>query len=324
MSIGSQIVSRRKQIGMTQQTLAEKLDVSFQAVSSWERDEYLPETEKLKSLAASLNTTVSFLMEEKIPQVNQWELHNAMFSIENMLRRVRMYSQGKKYTETQKAIKLMLLYHEGGTRKSNNGEEVPYIIHPLMMACHAFALGIDSDELIATILLHDVVEDTKATLDELNVNEKIRQAVDLLSFNKIEGVPKEESYQVYYEKIGRNQIASIVKLLDRCNNISTMATGFKPEKMAEYIIETETYVLPLLEKVKHEYGDYFDAAFLLKYQMVKDNFLTADDVLKLGKEIGIDLFSVALEVRCLKELGLAGVPEWCTRDGVLPTAEQIS
>lgn len=27
-------------------------------------------------------------------------------------------------------------------------------------------------------------------------------------------------------------------------------------------------------------------------------------------------------IRCLNELGLAGVPEWCARDGVLPTAEQ--
>ena len=44
MSIGSQIAKRGKELGMTQQELAESLDVSFQAVSSWERDEYLPDT----------------------------------------------------------------------------------------------------------------------------------------------------------------------------------------------------------------------------------------------------------------------------------------
>lgn len=268
MSIGSQIAIRRKQIGMTQQVLAEQLDVSFQAVSAWERDEYMPETEKLKTLAAALNTTVSFLMEEVSTPVKQWELHDAMFSIDNMLRRVRMYAQAKKMTETQKAIRIMLKYHDGAVRKSNNGETVPYVIHPLMMACHAFALGIDSDELIATILLHDVVEDCDITADVLDVSEEIRNAVSLLSYEKKEGKSKEESNAIYYDSIKTNRIASIVKLLDRCNNVSTMATGFKPSKMVEYIEETENYVLPLLEDVKHEYDEYYDATFLLKYQLL--------------------------------------------------------
>jgi len=268
MSIGSQIVIRRKQIGMTQQMLADKLDVSFQAVSSWERDEYLPETDKLKPLAATLNTTVSFLMEEISAPVKQWELHDAMFSADNMLRRVRMYSQAKKMTETQKALRIMLKYHEGAVRKSNSGEEVPYVIHPLMMACHAFALGIDSDELVATVLLHDVVEDCDVTADELDVNEEIKTTVAILSHVKIEGQSKEESNIAYYEGIRTNKIASIVKLLDRCNNVSTMAPGFKPTKMVEYIEETEQFVLPLLENVKHEYDEYYDAAFLLKYQFL--------------------------------------------------------
>ena len=59
MSIGSQIAKRRKELGMTQQELAESLDVSFQAVSAWERDEYLPETERLKPLAMALRMVFS-------------------------------------------------------------------------------------------------------------------------------------------------------------------------------------------------------------------------------------------------------------------------
>ena len=198
----------------------------------------------------------------------QWELHDAMFSVDNMLRRVRMYTQAKKYTESQKAIRIMLKYHEGAVRKSNSGEEVPYVIHPLMMACHAFALGIDSDEVIATILLHDVVEDCDVTADELDVSDGIRTAVKALTHEKRDDISEEESNRLYYAGIRENKTASIVKLLDRCNNISTMATGFKPEKMVEYIEETETFVLPLLNDVKHEYDDYYDAAFLLKYQLL--------------------------------------------------------
>ena len=50
-----------------------------------------------------------------------------------------------------------------------------------------------------------------------------------------------------------------------------------------------------------------------------DSKVLAEDILELGKENGIDLFSVALEARCFHELGLTGVPEWCVRDAELPT-----
>ena len=57
MSIGTNIRRLRKEMKpedgfvFTQEKLAEKLGVTFQAVSSWERDEYLPETENLLKLA---------------------------------------------------------------------------------------------------------------------------------------------------------------------------------------------------------------------------------------------------------------------------------
>lgn len=210
-------------------------------------------------------------MSENMPVAvkrKRWELHDAMFSVDHMLRRVTKYAQERNMTETQKAIEIMQKYHSGAVRKSNTGEDIPYVIHPLMMACHAFALGIGTDDVVATALLHDVVEDTTATLDDLKVNDIIKNAVDLLSFQMIEGLTREESKKVYYERISQNKLASIVKLLDRCNNVSTMATGFDSDKMAEYIEETETYVLPLLNLVKHGYDEYYNTSFLLKYHLL--------------------------------------------------------
>lgn len=55
MSIGSNLIAARKAKGFTQEQLAERLGVSFQAVSAWERDAYLPETGKLAALASALN-----------------------------------------------------------------------------------------------------------------------------------------------------------------------------------------------------------------------------------------------------------------------------
>jgi len=37
--------------------------------------------------------------------------------------------------------------------------------------------------------------------------------------------------------------------------------------MVDYIVEAETYILPLLDKIKDEVPEYHDAAFLIKYQM---------------------------------------------------------
>ncbi len=64
MTIGSRINSLRTSKGITQAQLAEKLGVSFQAVSNWERDEHLPDTDKLASIARALDSTVASLMGE--------------------------------------------------------------------------------------------------------------------------------------------------------------------------------------------------------------------------------------------------------------------
>lgn len=51
---------------------------------------------------------------------------------------------------------------------------------------------------------------------------------------------------------------------------------------------------------------------------LRESKLSAEEILHLGKETGLDLFSVALEIRCIKELKMKSIPEWCVRDGVLP------
>ena len=265
MSIGSQIAKRRKELGMTQQELAESLDVSFQAVSAWERDEYLPETERLKPLAMSLSTTVSWLMEETNAPEPHWELHDALYSLENMKKKVRFTAQAKNMSQTLKALKQMEQYHEGQTR--NGKDKIPYIHHPLMMACHALAMNLDDDDLIATILLHDVVEDCGAKVDDLDVSDAVRKAVSLVSFHEIEGMTKAEAKAQYFAHIREDRIAAMVKIIDRCNNVSTMATAFSKDRMIRYIDETEQYILPMIDHVKHTWEEYYDAVFLMNYQI---------------------------------------------------------
>ncbi len=54
INIGKTIADRRKELGLTQQALAKKLNVSFQAVSKWENGTFCPDVNILPSLAATL------------------------------------------------------------------------------------------------------------------------------------------------------------------------------------------------------------------------------------------------------------------------------
>ena len=60
--IGAYISTLRKAQGMTQNELGERLQISYQAISKWERGECLPDTGLLLELAEILNTTVDSLL----------------------------------------------------------------------------------------------------------------------------------------------------------------------------------------------------------------------------------------------------------------------
>lgn len=65
MNIGENIVIARKNLKLTQVDLADKMNVSFQAVSSWERDENIPDTINLITLASILKVTLDWLVYNK-------------------------------------------------------------------------------------------------------------------------------------------------------------------------------------------------------------------------------------------------------------------
>ena len=62
LKIGKYIQHLRKTAGMTQKDLAEKLNISFQAVSKWENGDTLPDTGILLDLCDILNTTADKLL----------------------------------------------------------------------------------------------------------------------------------------------------------------------------------------------------------------------------------------------------------------------
>lgn len=105
------------------------------------------------------------------------------------------------------------------------------------------------------------MEDCGVTVDSLDISSETKDAVRRLTH--VKGEPLEP----YYREIGENRIASLVKLLDRCDNVSTMAGVFSVEKIYSYIEETRDYVLPLLRKAKDQWPNDSDALFVLKYHI---------------------------------------------------------
>ena len=261
MSLGTQISIYRKKQNLTQTQLAEDVDVSFQSVSAWERDEYQPDIAHLKALARVLNTSVGVLVEEF--EKPCWATDERYFSEKHMYTFVRSAALTMGLSQTLHVLPHVKRWHNGQLR--DGAQAVPYIIHPLTMVCHALAMGITDDDVLSTILLHDVVEDCGVKIDELPANETVREAVQLLSYPA--DVDKAKIKPDYYARIQENSIACLVKCLDRCNNLSTMAIGFSREKMATYVQETEKYVFPLLKQLKDVWVQYNNASWLLSYQI---------------------------------------------------------
>lgn len=260
MTSGEKIAKARKEKNLTQAALAERLGVSFQAVSAWERDEYLPDSKKLIALNEQLDISLDKLLNSDSDP--DWELHDPNFKPESMYTFLIGVAQAKELRQTAKALPYMKRMHAGQVRR---GGQVPYYVHPLTMACHALNMGIADDDVLAACLLHDVLEDTPATEGDLPVGDRVREAVRLLSYNTYDE-SRPDLDEVYYRNIAENELASLVKCLDRCNNLSVMADGLTRERMIRFIELTEEYVTPLLEKVK-EVFEWKSAAWLLRYQI---------------------------------------------------------
>ena len=262
VGLSNRLIQIRKERHLTQAEAAEKLNVSFQEVSLWERGETVPDTDKIVELAKLYGVSCDFLLRgewESAPISFELPLTDRLFDEEHMYTYVKTYASLNGLTQTLKALPCARKLHEGQVRKGT--EQIPYINHPLVVACHALSLGLDNDDIIAAALLHDVCEDCGVTPEDLPVGDGVREAVRLLTRNST------KTEEEYFGSIGRNEAATIVKLLDRCNNVSGMAGCFSESKMVRYINETEKWVYPLLQLAKSEYPQYSNQIFLIKYHM---------------------------------------------------------
>ena len=185
---------------------------------------------------------------------------NDIRRLENLLN-----TWAKKHSKPQTlyALSYAKEKHEGQYR--SNG--TPYFIHPLQTAAHALSLGIKSDALIASCLLHDVSEDCNVPPKELPFSRQVQKTVCLLTFSVPDGQTKAEAKQHYFKRIARHKASALVKSFDRCNNISSMSNGFSDDRIQRYIDETRQMVFPMMEQAYRSFPDIRRMLFALRYHI---------------------------------------------------------
>ena len=139
-----------------------------------------------------------------------------------------------------------------GSQTRSSGE--PYIIHPLSVAMILVDLGMDTDT-ICVGLLHDVVEDTEYTLDD--IRKKFGQDVAVLvdGVTKLNRIPIFDKEQQQAENVRKILLAMshdirvmIIKLADRFHNMRTLCF-LPPAKQRRIALETMNVYAPIAHRL---------------------------------------------------------------------------
>ena len=140
-----------------------------------------------------------------------------------------------------------------GTQKRASGD--PYFSHPIEVAGILTELRLD-DETIATAILHDTVEDTVATPEEIEriFGGNVARLVDgVTKLSKIEAQTENEraaeNLRKFLLAMSGDIRVLLVKLADRLHNMRTLHFIPKPEKRRRIAKETMDIYAPLAERI---------------------------------------------------------------------------
>ena len=205
---------------------------------------------------------------------------------QNLIKSIRKYHPSDDISMIEKAYKIAFEAHQDQKRKS--GE--PYIIHPICVAIILAELELDKETIVSGIL-HDVVEDTVMTLDE--VSREFGAEVALLvdgvtkltqlswSMDKVE--IQAENLRKMFLAMAKDIRVILIKLADRLHNMRTLQY-MKPEKQREKARETMDIYAPIahrlgISRIKVELDD-----LSLKY-LQPDVYRDLAEKISLRKEV---------------------------------------
>ncbi len=215
-------------------------------------------TEKLEQIEKAEKEF--FSMEGNIRETQDFEEPQKLYA--ELIESVRKYHPSTNISMIEKAYHVADSAHEGQVRKS--GE--PYIIHPLCVAIILAELELDKETIVAG-LLHDVVEDTVMTEEEIaaEFGREVALLVDgvtklgQLSYKADKEELQAENLRKMFLAMAKDIRVILIKLADRLHNMRTLRY-MKPEKQKEKARETMDIYAPIaqrlgISKVKIELDD---------------------------------------------------------------------
>ncbi|WP_209348367.1 bifunctional (p)ppGpp synthetase/guanosine-3',5'-bis(diphosphate) 3'-pyrophosphohydrolase [Pontixanthobacter sp. CEM42] len=196
-----------------------------------------------------------------------------------------------------------------GSQKRASGD--PYFSHPVEVAGLMTDLQLDQETII-TALLHDTVEDTLATIEDIEANfgGDVARLVDgVTKLSKIEAMPEDEraaeNLRKFLLAMSEDIRVLLVKLADRLHNMRTLHFIKNPEKRRRIARETMDIYAPLAERVgMYEYMR--EMQFLAFEQLEPEAFKTITGRLEqIRKQDGGQVDAIALAIKqSLAEAGL--------------------
>jgi guanosine-3',5'-bis(diphosphate) 3'-pyrophosphohydrolase len=226
--------------------------------------------------------------------------------LSSLAKKVRSYNPKADLKVLERAFEVAERAHRGQTRKS--GEE--FIEHPLAVAGIVAELRLDTTTLAAA-LLHDTVEDTELTLDDLRTefgDEIVRIVDGLTKLDKLEFRTRElaqaENVRKMIVAMAGDIRVLLIKLADRLHNMRTLS-ALSPHKQQRIATETLEIYAPLanrlgVQEVKWELedlafktlhpGPYREIASLVETRRDERETLIADLTMVLRqklKELGV-------------------------------------
>ncbi len=181
------------------------------------------------------------------PAVTQEMIDNRF---EKLLRQVQANRPSEDISLIRKAWEFCVQHHAGQARAS--GE--PYVIHPLEVAEVLAEMKLDATA-IAAGLLHDSVEDTPATNEEIgqNFGDQVAHIVEgVTKIDKIQFANREDRQAENVRKMLLAMVSDVrvvlIKLADRLHNMRTLE-HLKPDRQEAIARETMDIYAPLAHRL---------------------------------------------------------------------------
>jgi GTP pyrophosphokinase len=164
--------------------------------------------------------------------------------------RLKHYLKSEDITQVWEAYRYADQAHQGVVRKT--GE--PYISHPVSVACILADMHMDLPTIMAA-LLHDVVEDTDISTDDIKekFGQQVAELVDgVTKLDKIEfqsaSVAQAENFRKMLLAMSQDVRVILVKLADRLHNMQTLE-GMRQEKQKLIAKETLDIYAPIANRL---------------------------------------------------------------------------